>query len=330
MSGVQEKKEIIYWAKLLNDKDLTTARNGNISLKCADKILITAHDAYLGYLEEKDIVTIDAQGKLLDGVGEPSSEKEMHLGIHNKFKDVNVVIHAHSPYSTAFFHYFDKLDIFSYEAKFYLGNLPVVPQRGPLVTDVAPVLKALENSNIVILGNHGVVAMGRGFKDTFSLLELLEEQARVSFTAKAMRLVPHKLLETESEHKSANRPRLKLFSAEHIKALNDFVNNDPEVRALGEQLNLTCTLAVRNEDNNEAVTFYYEKGRIVKTENNAEAEFVINAAADVLKKVFNREIDPFVATTQGKVKMKGDFSRLSRWYPVMIKTFALWGKVEVF
>jgi len=137
-------------------------------------------------------------------------------------------------------------------------------------------------------------------------------------------------LEVENDHRKSQRPSFKLLSVEHVKSLTDLVNGDNDIRALGEQLNLTCTLAVNNESTGECVCFYYEKGKITKTDNNLNAEFVINGSEEVLKKVFNREIDPFVASTQGKIKMKGDFARLSKWYPAMVKTFALWGKVEVF
>jgi L-fuculose-phosphate aldolase len=330
MSYSEEKKSIIYWAHLLNQKGLVTARSGNISLRVKNNVAITAHNTYLGQLEEQDIVVVDMKGNLVDGAVTPSSERAMHLDILNKFKDINVVIHSHSPYSTAFFHYFEKIEIFSFEAKFYLGTVPVVNQRTPTVTDTTPVLKVLDSCNVVVLGNHGVVAMGKDFKEAFSLIELLEEQAKISFMAKSMRLVPHRPLEIETEHKAGNRPRHKLLSPEHVACLQEFVNNDTEILALGEQLGLSCTLAVHNEDNNDTVCFYYEAGRITRMDDNQNAEFVINGSEEILKRVFNREIDPFVASTQGKIKMKGDFARLSRWYPVMVKTFALWGKVEVF
>lgn len=329
MNFTQNKKEIIYWAHLLNQKGLVTARSGNISCKAQGNILITAHNTYLGQLEENDFAVLNLEGKVLEG-GNPSSESAMHLAVHNRFKEINVVIHAHSPYSTAFFHYFDKLDIFSFEAKFYLGNVPVISQKTPTVTDVTPVIRAMEESSIVILGNHGVVSMGKDFKEAFSFLELLEEQAKISFAARAARLVAIHPLEVENDHRKSQRPWFKLLSVEHVKSLTDLVNGDNDIRALGEQLNLTCTLAVNNESTGESVCFYYEKGKITKTDNNLNAEFVINGSEEILKKVFNREIDPFVASTQGKIKMKGDFARLSRWYPVMVKTFALWGKVEVF
>jgi hypothetical protein len=49
----------------------------------------------------------------------------------------------------------------------------------------------------------------------------------------------------------------------------------------------------------------------------------------VWKQIFNRENDPFVAYGQGKIKLKGDFNKLSKWFPVFERTFELWGLAPV-
>ena len=169
----------------MNKKGFVTVRSGNISCRIdPKKILITAHDSYLGHLEEEDILLIDPAGGILEGTEEITSEKSLHLDIHNKFNDLRVVLHAHPPYTVAFFHYFDSLDIFSFEAEFYLGNIKVIPQVSPTVTDTKPVVEAFQNSNIAVLKDHGVVSVGKDFKEPFSLIELLEEQAKVNLTVR--------------------------------------------------------------------------------------------------------------------------------------------------
>jgi L-fuculose-phosphate aldolase len=181
MKGLnQSKKDVIFWSQQLYNKGFASTRSGNLS--CAvDKelILITAHDSYLGYMQESDVVLVDRKGKVV-GKGEPSYELRLHLGIHNLLK-TQVVMHAHSIYTTAYFNYFKKLSHFSYESEMYLRYVPVVPQKGPNVTDVKPVIRALEDAKIVVLKNHGVVARGDDFKSTFCLIELLEDTARLNF-----------------------------------------------------------------------------------------------------------------------------------------------------
>ena len=323
----EKKKELIYWARLLNERGFLTGANGNISLKIdTDKILINAHGSYLGHMEEEEVLVVDHEGRVLGADKELSSEKDLHLDIHKKFDDIRVVIHAHSPFTTAFFHYFDHLDIFSFEAKLYLGDIQAVPQSTPTVTDVAPVLHALENSNIVVLKDHGIVSMGHDFKSAFSLVELLEEQARVNlFIQKSVQPQTIRLSGDSGTRGMAEKgTTYKLLSKEHVDRLTEVINNDKEVQELGQRYDLTCTLAVKNQDTQEVACFYYDKGKITKIDHSQNADFVITGKGEILKKIFNRQIDPFVATTQGKVKTKGDISKMSRWYPALVRTFQLW------
>ena len=85
----------------------------------------------------------------------------------------------------------------------------------------------------------------------------------------------------------------------------------------------------KNQETDEAMSFHYNNGKIVAVALNDQAEFVIIGKESILKRVFNRELDPFVALTQGKVKSKGDFTRMSKWYPVMVRTFQLWEQAPV-
>ena len=183
-----------------------------------------------------------------------------------------------------------------------------------------------------MLKNHGVVSIGSSFKETVSLIELLEEQAKVNLLTKSLAQQP---MSQESEvcargEKGAgHQNKYKMLSKEHRERLTELVNNDKEVQELGKKYDLTCTLAVKNQETGQSMCFYYEGGRIVKADIDDGAEFVIIGKEDILRKVFNQEIDPFVAQTQGKVKTKGDFSKMSRWYPVMVRTFKLWEQAPV-
>ena len=321
-------KRIIFWAKELYRKRLVMARSGNISCrkKIDGEIFITRHDAYLGYLDDTDVIRMDANGRISEGEGEPTSEQILHTGIYQNFTEIQTVVHAHSSYTTAFFNYHGTLEIFSFESKFYLGNIPVVPQSTPTVTNLKPVLTALENSNIVVLKHHGVVAMGNSFKETVSLIELLEEQAKVNLLIKN---TASSGVQVAEEISSGKKKKYKMLSPEHSKRLTELVNNDPQAQELGKKYDLTCSLAVKNQDTGESMCFYYEHGKITRMDDSDAAEFVIIGHTPILKKVFNREIDPFVASTQGKVKTKGNFTKMSRWYPVMVRTFKLWEEAPV-
>ncbi len=322
------KKQIIYWARLLNQRGLVTARSGNISCRADDKILMTSHDSYLGQLAEDEIVLVGSDGDVLEGAKQPTSEKPLHLGILGHIDQAQVVIHSHSPFTTAFFHHFKQLDIFSFEAKFYLGDVKVVAQTGPTVTDVDPVIEELMDNNIVVLGDHGVVAIGRDFKSAFSLIELLEEQCKVNLILSGKQEQSFNIEEAKEE--ILPEPQTyELLSEGHIKKLTEVINSDTEAQELGKKYDLTCSLCVKDKDSEKSACFYYQQGRITHTDNNQVAEFSITGSRDVLKRIFNCKIDPFVAITQGKVKTKGDINKISKWYPALVRTFKLWDQAKV-
>lgn len=324
MSYENEKAKIIFWATQLYKRGLVFGKSGNISLKVEkEKILITTHDTYLGLLEKEDILLLDINGKIIEGEKSPTSEKEMHLKIHQEFSEKKVIIHAHPPHTVYFFHFFKGLEPISFEERFYLGRVVAIPQYTPTVTELGPVIKALENSDIVVLKNHGVVAIGEDFKSAFSLIELLEAQARLN-------LLTYSIVPKVDSSKEEISKRYKLFSQEHMACLVDLINGDEMVQSLGKRFNLTTVIGIKETDRKVTYFFHYEQGKITKfSKDEGDAEFLISAKTDVWKKIFNREIDPFVASTQGKIKIRGDFNRLSQWFPVFERTFKLWAKVPV-
>ena len=122
MSYEQEKEEIIFWGGQLHQRGLLCGSSGNISKCINDKILITAHNAYLGFLEKEDILVIDKEGNVLEGSKKPTSELALHLVIHKTFKEKPIVIHAHSPWTVYYFHYFDTLTPITFEEKNLSGQ----------------------------------------------------------------------------------------------------------------------------------------------------------------------------------------------------------------
>ena len=58
-------------------------------------------------------------------------------------------------------------------------------------------------------------------------------------------------------------------------------------------------------------------------------EFLITGQEQYWRQIFNRELDPFVATTQKKLKLKGDFAKLSKWFVAFNRLFELWRQAPV-
>jgi len=101
------------------------------------------------------------------------------------------------------------------------------------------------------------------------------------------------------------------------------------MKELGAKTQMTMDLAVKLSETGKVYSFSFKNGAIVKVGNDENAEFLITANENIWKDVFNQKIDPFVATTQKKMNLKGDFARISKWYAPCSRIFQLWQKVPV-
>ncbi|MCA9408741.1 MAG: class II aldolase/adducin family protein [Candidatus Omnitrophica bacterium] len=330
--SVSLKQEMIACGKLLWDKNLASGHNGNISARIDEEtILITAHGTSLGFLKEEQLLRMKVSGELLDQ-GQVSSEKLLHTEIYKNFPQVKAVVHTHTTYTNGYFLENEVLEPQIFETKMVLGQVRGVPQNTPAVTDAAPVIAALKNKNIVVLRNHGVVAVGENHFDCFVLIQALEEAAKINVISKLYKqpsTVDAQQVEKSEVVSEKSSKKYKLFSPEQIEEIVRVVNADPQLKSLGEQTEMTMDLAVHLDETGQTYSFSFEKGRIAKVGNDKEAEFFINASETVWRAVFNQEIDPFVATTQKKMHLRGDFAKISKWYAPCSRVFELWQQVPI-
>ena len=331
MSHEKEKQEIIFWGAQLYHRGINHGRSGNISRRVGDKILITTHESYLGFLQEDDILVMDKEGNIIEGDKEPTSEKALHLSIHERFPKKNVAIHVHPPYTVHYFHSHDTLTPITLEERVYLGKVGTITQQTPTITDLASTHRALDDNDIVVIKDHGVVVIGEDFPYAFSLIELLEVNARVHLVAMGSPARDARDAREEEGHRTKQiSKKYRLFSRAHIAALVEVINSDEAAQSLGREYDLTTVICTKVTDGEEVFSFHYQQGKIVAVDySEVNADFIFAAAGGTWKKIFAGDLDPFVAKTQGKIKLAGDFNLLSRWFPVFDRTFSLWRELPL-
>ena len=332
------KNNILAIGRLLWEKELVSGLNGNMSARVdQETLLLTAHDTCLGLLQEEDVLALQPDGQLLDK-GEISTENLLHREIYKNFPNTQAVIHTHTSYTNAFFLENKKFIPQIFESKFYLGEVEAVEQSTPSVTEALPVIEALRKNNIVVLRRHGVVAMGEDMFDCFLLIQALEDAVKIDAISRLYKKegifsAPGSLpVKKRSVKKSAAvsvQKKYALFSQEQINEIVKVVNADRQLHELGEKTKMNMELAVKLNETGRTYSFRFENGRITKVGHDEGAEFLVSAPEAVWRAVFNREIDPFVATTQKKMNLKGDFAKISKWYAPCSRVFELWQEVPV-
>jgi len=214
------KKNIIAAGKKLAALQLVCASSGNLSCRRdAQKILITATGSSLGDLRPDDIVAVSLATGKSNGRRRPSSELLLHRLIYKHFS-CRVVIHCHPPLTNAFFAVCRKLPVLTFEARFYLGDVPVVAQKSLTVTRPGPVIAALAQNRLVVLKNHGVVCIGKTFADTRALIQILEEAVKIVciarlFNKKTLDSIDRAIKSCLRRNKSPS-PRWKLMRSKKV------------------------------------------------------------------------------------------------------------------
>ncbi len=324
------KEQLIATGRMLWEKDLGSALNGNLSARVeGDVILLTAHATCFGMLKESDLVLMKLNGEILDG-GKVSTEKLMHTEIYKNFPAANAVIHTHTPYINGYFLNNSTFQPSTFEARFTLGEVKGLAQATPSVTDAAPLMEAFKSNSIVVLRNHGVVAMGNTLFDCFLFIQTLEEQVKIDAISRLYTGTKSEAKPVGSAPQTAStQKRYKLFAKDQIDEIVRLVNGDAQLKELGAKTQMNMDLGVKLNETGAVYSFKFNNGQIVNVGSDENAEFLISAPETIWRAVFNREIDPFVATTQKKMNLRGDFARISKWYAPCSRIFQLWAEVPV-
>lgn len=171
----------------LDARGLIASNDGNLSLRDADgSLLITASGSRKGYLRPEEVVRVDEGGRVLYGAGKPSSEIGMHLAVYRERPDAGAVVHAHPPVATGFAVAREPLDeCVLPEIVLTLGSVPIAPYSTPGTGDVAANLSpALRGHDVVLLANHGAIAIGPDLEEAYFRMERLEHAARILLSAR--------------------------------------------------------------------------------------------------------------------------------------------------
>ena len=332
----QLEREMIYWGKLLFERRLISGWGGNLSCRAGkNRYLITSQHAPLGFLTPGDLVRVDQSGKTLTRDRKASSETPMHMAVYAG-TDAQTIVHVHPPAVLAFSLTHESFLPVSFEEKYTIGEVPVIPQDTPTVTEPEKVVDELKYHPVVIIKGHGTVAIGKNFQEAFLFTDLLEEAVHCQFTKESISGDRGVYVDASSSKngqapaRAADAKSYPLFSKEHMTALVESANRDADFRKYGGETKLSTSLTLHMEENNASWTVKFVDGEITHLEQKDAGEFIISGKAEWWSAVFSNRIDAFLATQQGKLKLKrGELAQLSRWYKPFQRAFAIWQTIPI-
>ena len=184
------RSEVARYARKMYVSGLVRATQGNLSARdpATGLICLTPSGTDYELLAAEDIVVVDEHSEVVEGRWKPSLEIPVHTLVLRRRRDVNCVMHTHSPYATAFGVVYEPLPVILSESALCLGReIPIVPYRMSATPEFAElVADTLGERSAVIWGNHGAMVVGANLALTFSTAHALEDNARIYAIARQL------------------------------------------------------------------------------------------------------------------------------------------------
>lgn len=323
------KQEMVHVGRTAYLRGLAAGWGGNISAKQHDgTILITPHKKSLGFITDRDVVTVDDKGNVLEGEGRPSMEVGMHCALYRETES-RAVVHLHPPCINSLVSSDVPLQFHTFETRLMLGtSIPILEQNAPVATDLDALVEAFKTASIVFLKHHGVVSVGDDLQEAFSLVDVAEESAQLTLNSMIIGKRSDGVEEDLASKTVADA--LPVFSMEHMRLIQKLVNEDEQAQELGQRYDLTVRYAIKQLDDGRVFNVHFNKGRITAITKDENADFINAGRREIWIHVFNGRLDPFAATSQKKLRLqKGHIGDLARWYAPFYRIFALWKQAPV-
>jgi L-fuculose-phosphate aldolase len=160
---------------------------GNVSVRVGEKVVITPSGANYDLLTEEDMPVIDLATGDYEGA-KPSSEKGLHLEVYRQRKEINAVIHVHSPHAST-------LAAARKELPPILDDVAQLIGPGVRVADYAlpstskivrKTMRALRGRMAALMANHGAICLGRDLEEAFLCCQVLEKGCKAFIEAEFM------------------------------------------------------------------------------------------------------------------------------------------------
>lgn len=181
------RTQIIQTSHRLHQQGWVANHDGNASVRLrGDRLLITATAMSKRDIDDASLLVVDMQGRVLEGRKRAFSELELHLACYRARPEVNVVLHSHSPYATAFGLVGRELaPIVLPEMVVSLGDrVPTLPRRMPKDPEGPNfVAQYAAEYDAFLLSGNGVITLGEDLSQALLRMELVEHYAKILHAA---------------------------------------------------------------------------------------------------------------------------------------------------
>ncbi len=156
--------------------------DGNVTARLGPgRFLSTPTAISKGAVSSESLIVVDGMGEVLQGTRKAFSELKLHLAAYRRRPDIGCCIHAHPPTATGF-----AVARRSFGPPFMAEPVVSIGREVPLVDFGMPGdldLDELGRADVLLLANHGVLAVGPDLETALLRIELVEHMAKIALVA---------------------------------------------------------------------------------------------------------------------------------------------------
>jgi ribulose-5-phosphate 4-epimerase/fuculose-1-phosphate aldolase len=155
-----------------------------------DRFLLNRHGPHWSEIRARDILMLDLDANVVDGEGVAETTAfVIHRGVHRARADARCVLHTHMPYATAVSMTSGGFDTrISQSAMAFHGRVATLPYGGLAEAEeegerIGAAIR--DGVKVVMMENHGVLAIGSSVADAWHTLYFLERACEAQVLAQS-------------------------------------------------------------------------------------------------------------------------------------------------
>jgi len=174
------KKKLAFYAGKMISAGLVAGAGGNISARLGDIALLSPSGYALDEIKPRHWVKVQiSTGKILTRSPKPTSEVAMHIHCYRARPDAGAIVHTHSPFASGIISAGENIKPMFAEMVCDVGPFAhldfILPTTEKLGRAVA---RLIRKNNLVLMRNHGVIAIGQNLKQAYYRCLIIEEAAK--------------------------------------------------------------------------------------------------------------------------------------------------------
>ena len=181
------RREMVRWIHKVDQKGWVANHDGNATIRLGGNRFLATPTAFSkAEIQEQDLLVLNQRGQVIQGRHRVFSEFALHRTCFATRPDAQVVLHAHPPTTTGMAVAGVEIHpTLIAEAVVSLGDrIPLAPYAMPGTEESNDALaKLISHYDVVMLENHGVIAVGDDLEQAFLRVELCEHLAKIQLAA---------------------------------------------------------------------------------------------------------------------------------------------------